>query len=84
MTRDSTDLDRSKYNDIAITHAQRNKRAELLRRHYEQIDAPAGYETAHASNSLYMKSKKGSIIVITATGDVIEPRCVHEIKRKQQ
>jgi hypothetical protein len=84
MVKERTDLDRSKYNDFAMTIAQLNKRAELLRRHYKDIDAPEGYETAHASNSVYMESNKGRVIAITATGDVIEPRCVREVIREPQ
>jgi hypothetical protein len=74
-----TDLDPSKYNNFAITLAQKAKLTELLKRGYTEIDQPPGYETAHASNSVYLKSKVGQVVTITATGDIVEPRCVREI-----
>ena len=64
---------------IAVTLAQNTRRTELSRKGYTEITPPDGYETALASNALYMRSRLGQIIAITATGDVAEPICVKEI-----
>lgn len=83
MTKERADLDNSKYNNISLTLVQQAKMKELGKGGYRKFDAPPGYETAHASNALYLRSPEGQIVVVTATGDVVEARCVKEVKRTE-